>query len=75
MGQDFHIVEKINKRVSKRHSCQRDDVQNSSIGMDKLYKVVLEETINRSNEMRCSYCVVRELTDNQKKYATINVIL
>ena len=60
VGRDFSIADEINKRVSTnvinlgKYARLRDVVQNGSIGMDKLCNIVLEYSIDKSNEVQFS---------------------
>ena len=76
IGRDFDISGKVNKRVLTKvvnlgkYARERDVVQNGSVGMDKLAKIVLRLSIDKGNEWRFSDWTKNKLRDEQIKYAT-----
>ena len=81
IGRDFDISNKTTRRIKHnvtnlgKYARERDIVQNGSIGLEKICKIVLLMSIDKSNQLRFSDWTAKILSTDQIKYASLDAIV
>ncbi len=82
VARDFMFVERMNRRVTNcnvinlgKYARVRDVVQNGSVGMGRLCKLVLGMSIDKSDLVRFSDWTRAELLEDQIRYAALDAII
>jgi len=73
-GGDKDFASSVNFINLGMYARQRDIVQNATIGLRDLTKVVLDEDMDKDEDIRCSKWSARDLAIRQKIYAALDVV-